>query len=141
MSSKLLVGRSIVGVDFTCQSDDGREETVFARATTLRGSPDSVEAGVQQYRDTLSRFRQLSGNQGAFLLIDRSSGKGIGVTLWESEQAMVDSREQANQLRQQAAQEAGGQIESVEEYEVAVWDMPSLQGPFLRRKSAGATKP
>ena len=55
--------------------------------------------------------------------MDRSSGKGIGVTLWDSEQAMADSREQANQLRQQAMEEAQGQIESVEEYEVAVWDV------------------
>ena len=96
---------------------------MFARATTLQGSPESVEGGVQQYRDSLSRFRQIPGNQGAFLLIDRSSGKGIGVTLWESEQAMADSREQATQLRQQAAAQAGGQIQSVEEYEVAVWDV------------------
>ena len=43
------------------------------------------------------------------------------MTLWENEQAVADSREQANQLRQQA----GGQIQSVEEYEVAVWDVSS----------------
>jgi hypothetical protein len=98
---------------------------MFARATTLRGSADNVDAGVQQYRDTLAQFRQIAGNQGAFLLIDRSSGEGIGVTLWESEEAMADSRGQASQLRQQAAQQAGGQIESVEEYEVAVWDVSS----------------
>jgi heme-degrading monooxygenase HmoA len=98
---------------------------MFARATTLRGSAEKVDAGVQQYQEALSRFREIPGNQGAFLLIDRSSGKGMGVTLWESEHAMTDSREQADQLRQQAAQQAGGQIESVEEYEVAVWDVSS----------------
>jgi heme-degrading monooxygenase HmoA len=98
---------------------------MFARATTLQGSPENVETGVQQYRDALSRFRQIPGSQGAFLLIDRRAGKGIGVTLWESEQAMTESREQADQLRQQAAQQAGGRIESVEEYEVAVWDVTS----------------
>jgi heme-degrading monooxygenase HmoA len=98
---------------------------MFARATTLQGSADNVETGVQQYREALSRFRQIPGNQGAFLLIDRRAGKGIGVTLWESEQAMTDSREQADQLRQQAAEQAGGRIESVEEYEVAVWDVSS----------------
>jgi heme-degrading monooxygenase HmoA len=98
---------------------------MFARATTLQGSADDVETGVQQYREALSRFRQIPGNQGAFLLIDRRAGKGIGVTLWESEQAMTDSREQADQLRQQAAEQAGGRIESVEEYEVAVWDVSS----------------
>ena len=98
---------------------------MFARATTIQGSPEAVESGIEQYRAALSRFRQIPGNQGAFLLIDRSSGKGIGVTLWENEQAVADSREQANQLRQQAAQQAGGQIQSVEEYEVAVWDVSS----------------
>lgn len=98
---------------------------MFARATTLQGSADNVEVGVQQYQEALSRFRQIPGNQGAFLLIDRRAGKGIGLTLWESEQAMTDSREQADQLRQQAAEQAGGRIESVEEYEVAVWDVSS----------------
>jgi heme-degrading monooxygenase HmoA len=96
---------------------------VFARATTLHGSADNVDVGIQQYEEALSRFREIPGNQGAFLLIDRRAGKGIGVTLWESEQAMTDSRAQADQLRQQAAQQAGGRIESVDEYEVAVWDV------------------
>ena len=36
---------------------------------------------------------------------------------------MTESREQANQLRQQTAQQAQGQILSVDEYEVAVWDV------------------
>jgi hypothetical protein len=45
------------------------------------------------------------------------------VTLWESEEAMVESREQAEQLRQRAAEEAQGEIESVVEYQVAVWDV------------------
>ncbi len=98
---------------------------MFARATTLQASPEVAEAAVEQYRQGLARFREIPGNRGAFLLIDRGSSKGIGVTLWESEQAMVDSREQANQLREQAAQQAQGQILSVDEYEVAVWDVSS----------------
>lgn len=96
---------------------------MFARATTLRGSAENVDVGLQQYWEALSRFREIAGNQGAFLLIDREGGKGVGVTLWESEQAMADSRERADQLRQQAAEQASGQIESVDEYEVAVWDV------------------
>jgi heme-degrading monooxygenase HmoA len=96
---------------------------MYARATTIQGSPDAADEGVEQYRQALSAFRTIPGNEGAFLLVDRSSGKGIGVTLWESEQAMTESREQANQLRQQAVEQAQGQVQSVEEYEVAVWDV------------------
>jgi F0F1-type ATP synthase membrane subunit b/b' len=40
----------------------------------------------------------------------------VGVTLWESQQAMIDSRERADQLRQQAAEQAQDEIESVIEY-------------------------
>jgi heme-degrading monooxygenase HmoA len=98
---------------------------MFARATTLQAPAEAAEGAVEQYRQGLARFRDIPGNRGAFLLIDRGSSKGIGVTLWESEAAMVESREQADQLRQQAAQQAQGEILSVEEYEVAVWDVSS----------------
>lgn len=96
---------------------------MHARATTLRVGQDVAEDAIDQYRSSLATFRGIEGNRGAFLLVDRASGRGVGVTLWESEQAMADSREQADQLRQQAAEQARGQIESVDEYEIAVWDV------------------
>ena len=96
---------------------------MFARATTIQAGADAADAGIEPFRDALARFREIPGNQGAFLLLDRGSGKGVGVTLWENEQTMTDSREQADQSRQQAAQQAQGQIVSVDEYEVAVWDV------------------
>ena len=96
---------------------------MHARATTLRVGEGVADAAIDQYRNTLTTFRGIEGNRGAFLFVDRARGKGIGVTLWESEEAMTNSREQADQLRQQAAEQARGQIESVEEYEIAVWDV------------------
>ena len=96
---------------------------MHARATTLRGSVEAIDQAIEQYRSTLTTFRGIPGNAGAFLLVDRSTASGIGVTLWENEQAMIDSREQAEQLRQQAAGAVGGTVESVVEYEVAVWDV------------------
>jgi heme-degrading monooxygenase HmoA len=96
---------------------------MYARATTLQGSPDQVDEAIRGYEDTLSTLRGIDGNRGAFLLIDRGKGRGIGVTLWESDEAMQDSRAQADQLRQQAAASVGATVESVDEYEVAVWDI------------------
>ena len=96
---------------------------MYARASTLQGSPERAEEAVQGYENALAAFRGIDGNRGAFLLIDRSSGRGIGVTLWESEEAMQASRAQADQLRQQAASSVGASVESVAEYEVAVWEV------------------
>ena len=57
------------------------------------------------------------------LLIDRQSGEGMAITLWEDEAAMQASEEQANELRRAAVQ-ALGSIEEprVERYEVAVFE-------------------
>jgi heme-degrading monooxygenase HmoA len=96
---------------------------MYARATTLTVPAERQAEGVERYRAGLSSFRQIPGNRGAFLLVDQDGGRGVGVTLWESEDAMVQSRERADQLRQQAATEASGEILAVDEYEVAVWDV------------------
>ena len=96
---------------------------MHARVTTIRVGQDVGEAAIDQYRNALTMFRGIEGNRGAFLLVGRTSGRGVGVTLWESEEAMMNSREQADEMRQQAAEQARGQIESVEEYEIAVWDV------------------
>lgn len=96
---------------------------MHARATTVRVGHDAGDEAIGQYREALTTFRGIEGNRGAFLLVDRTGGRGVGVTLWETEEAMLSSREQAEQLRQRAADQARGEIESVVEYEVAVWEV------------------
>ena len=91
---------------------------MYARATTYRGSPEHVQDAIVHYEEGIPSIREIAGNRGAFLLVDRSTGKGVGVTLWESEEAMQASRTRADEVRQQA-QEPGG--DPVDEYEVAVW--------------------
>ena len=88
---------------------------MHARATTLRASPEQVEEAIVHYQDGILSFSEIAGNRGAFLLVDRSAGKALSVTLWDSEEAM----RRADELRQPPAEESHG--ESVDEYEVAVW--------------------
>lgn len=95
---------------------------MYARATTYRGSPEDVQEAIVHYQEGIPSVREIPGNQGAFLLVDRSAGRGVGVTLWESEAAMHASRKRADELRQQA-QEPGGEGGPVDEYEVAVWEV------------------
>ncbi len=91
---------------------------MHARATTYRGSPEDVQEAIVHYQEGIPSILEISGNRGAFLLVDRSAGRGIGVTLWESEEAMRASRKRADDLRQEAQESPG---ESVDEYEVAIW--------------------
>ena len=95
---------------------------MHARLTRLRGDPGQIEEATKSYRDALSQFAAIDGNRGAFLLIDRDNGVGIGITLWDGEDAMTAARERATELRQQAAEQVAARIEAVEEFEVAVWE-------------------
>ncbi len=96
---------------------------MHARATTIQApDPGRIDEAIEEYRSALEQFRDIEGNQGAVLLADRGSGKGIGITLWADEQAMSESRQRAEELREQAAQSVGGEIQSVEEFEVAIWE-------------------
>jgi hypothetical protein len=53
-------------------------------------------------------------------MVDRETGKAMSITIWESEDALKASAAKADELRSQAASSGGGEIESVENYEIGV---------------------
>jgi heme-degrading monooxygenase HmoA len=94
---------------------------VHARLSYLEGSTDTIEAGVKSFREQVVPRVRDNGGKAAYLLIDRETGKAIGVTLWESEEALRASEEIANALRAQAAEEMHATAApKVERYEVVV---------------------
>jgi heme-degrading monooxygenase HmoA len=94
---------------------------VFARVSTFTGTSDEVDEAIRQAReDLVPRLEQLDGFRGGYVLVDRQNGKTLAVTLWESEEAMRASEEEANTLRSEAAEALGTQMVGVERYEVAV---------------------
>jgi len=94
---------------------------VFARVSTFQGSPENFDAANQQARETvLPAARQMSGFKGMLMLGDRSTGKGLAITLWESEEALRASEDAASKLRSQSAADTGGQIVGVERFEVVL---------------------
>jgi heme-degrading monooxygenase HmoA len=94
---------------------------VFARVSTFTGTSDQVDEAIRQAReDVVPRLEQLDGYRGAYLLVDRQNAKTLAVTLWESEEAMRASEEEANTLRSEAADALGTQMVGVERYEVAL---------------------
>ena len=68
----------------------------------------------------LPALRQQDGFSGFLVLLERASGKVLGLTLWESEQAMNATEEAAYWLRVFSAEAAGGMITEVERYEVII---------------------
>ncbi len=62
--------------------------------------------------------RKEPGFRGGYWLGDRKTGRGTVVTLWESAEAERASQAMASQTREKAVALLGGEIKSVEVYEV-----------------------
>src|SRR5262249_43379681 len=67
---------------------------VYARSTTIRAQPSSIDAGIAHVRDeVMPALRDVDGCIGVSLLVDRQSGRCIATTAWQSEDARRDSAE------------------------------------------------
>lgn len=94
---------------------------MFARVTITEGSPAGIDAAIRFMGETvLPQARNMQGFKGSYLLVDRKTGKQMGMALWETEADLNASTEAANRLRAQYVQEATTQTPKVETYEVAV---------------------
>ena len=92
---------------------------MFARMTTLQGSPDQVEPTIESIRaEVLPGVKDLDGFDHIVALVDRSAGTMIAITFWESEEAMRASEEAANRLRESASTGTSNEIAGVDRFEV-----------------------
>lgn len=73
---------------------------MHARVSILEGPPDLIDEGMRQAREVVLPWgRQMEGFEGMIVLSDRQSGKTLGITFWESKEAMRASEEAASTLR------------------------------------------
>ena len=94
---------------------------MYARVTTTEGSPAGIDAAIRFMQETiLPQAGSMRGFKGSYLLVDRKTGKQMGIALWETEADLNASTEAANRLRAQYVQAATAQSPKVEVYEVAV---------------------
>jgi hypothetical protein len=90
---------------------------MYARIATFESDPSTVDDAIAMVRDEVAGETP-PGLEGAkmLMLVDRASGKGLGITLFEDEEAMRRGDEALN------AMSPGGteRRTSVEFYEVPV---------------------
>jgi len=98
---------------------------MHARVTKFEGSPDQLDAAIKLVKETIvPAAKKLQGFKGGYWLVDRATGKGFSVTLFESEAALKASEDAAAQLRSQASSLT--KITGVERYEVVAQVEPAL---------------
>jgi hypothetical protein len=91
---------------------------VYARVATFEGDPGNVDEAIGRVRGDVESGTPPPGLENAkmLMLVDRKTGKGIGITLFESEDAMKRGDEALNAMDPGTS----GRRTAVEFYEVPV---------------------
>jgi heme-degrading monooxygenase HmoA len=90
---------------------------MFARVSSYRGDGDRL---LQGFADVTEPLTAVDGFSHAYFMVDRESGKGLSITFWQSEHALLSSVAKADELRSRGAAAGGAEIESVQHYEVGM---------------------
>ncbi len=97
---------------------------MYARVTVVQGSTEKIEQGVDSFNtQVLPAAKGVDGYKAAFLLVDRKTGKGIGITMWDSEDARRRGGEAVDAARAATIEAMGGTVPPVEEFEVVASDL------------------
>ena len=97
---------------------------MHARVTTVHGDAANLDKAIAHVEGTsLPAVRKLDGFKGILYLVNRSTGQGVAVTLWDSEAALRAGDEAAKQIRSEAVAVASGGVDDVSEYEVVIQEM------------------
>ena len=92
---------------------------MHARVTRFKSEPARVDEGIRTIKEqVVPSAKKLAGFKGGYWLVDRRTGEGFSVTLFESEAALASSEESAKKIRAQAEAAGGSKITGVERYEV-----------------------
>lgn len=93
---------------------------MHARLTRYEGaSPDAIDEALQTKKRVLpTEFGQTEGMKGAIFLADRKNGTIVVVSLWQGEEELQASEDEAKRVREEVT--GPGETASVEHYEVAL---------------------
>lgn len=93
---------------------------MFARVARYRYPEERFDEAVEAFRTASEQLREIEGNTGGYLLVDRDNSTALTVTFWENRGAMEASEVQASRLRSSAIHAVEGEIEAVDRCEVAL---------------------
>jgi heme-degrading monooxygenase HmoA len=84
--------------------------------------PQRIDDALRQLEEQdIPGFREIDGFRGFTVLSDRSSGKVVATSYWDSEEQMRASEDAVKEARQRAADTGGASSEAqVERYEVSL---------------------
>jgi heme-degrading monooxygenase HmoA len=104
----------------------GKEACLVRESQHFEGFSEQIDEGLRYLREEiLPTGKDDPGFKGLIALGDRQSGKTLSITLWDSEEDVRATEQDANQLRSAWAETSGQEIASIESYEVGLFEVES----------------
>jgi hypothetical protein len=96
---------------------------MHARVTRYEGAaPEAIEDTLETKKRVLpTEFGQTEGMKGTVFLADRQTGTVVVISLWQGEEEMQASEDEATRVREEVT--GPGETASVERYEVALFEV------------------
>ncbi len=93
---------------------------MYARVARYQIPEERFGEVVNAFREPVERLKEVEGNRGGYLLIDRDNCTALTFTLWEDQVALEASEVAASRLRSEAVEAVEGEIQTVDRCEVAL---------------------
>ena len=91
-----------------------------ARTSWLQTDPLAVESSIGAFRTLLPTLEGLPGFCSASLLTNRESGRAVVTIVYDSADAIAQTRDQATGLRTRLAEQSDAEVLEVAEFELAL---------------------
>jgi hypothetical protein len=92
---------------------------MVARTSSWKGSPEALERWAEHVVKHVKPFvAGLPGNAGAVFLLDRKEAIGLTLTLWDSEEAALETDKNAEKSRASTVAATGVELVARGHYEV-----------------------
>jgi hypothetical protein len=92
-----------------------------ARVIWTEGDPAGADRMIDSFRMTvLPQLEDLPGCCSVSVMLDRTSGRSVVTTTYDSPQDMIAARERATQLREEFMQQMNRNITEVAEFDLVV---------------------
>ena len=93
---------------------------MFARVTTYELGDGPAAEAIEAFEPAIEAVRDLDGFVDAFFFVERDGRHALTITLWKNVDTMERGRIVASRARTDAAREAGADVLSTYELEVAL---------------------
>jgi len=94
-------------------------EHACVRSTWIHGDPASVDDLLEVFRTaTLPALEGFDGFCSASLLVNRAEGRSLATIAYDSREALMATRDKADELRARTATGMGGQVHDVREFDL-----------------------